>query len=404
MSRPRLEVADIVQQYGEAYLTRYGAVTSGAQRRVLYAVGQCRTAAFGGHRKRCEQCHHEENQYNSCGNRHCPKCQGRSQAAWLAARERELIEVPYSHVVFTLPEPLRPVVLHNQEVMYGLLFQKVAQTLKTIARDSRHLGAEIGFLGVLHTWGQQLHFHPHLHCLVPAGGIAPDGLAWRSCPKRFFLSVKVLGRFFRRVFLEALTQRVARGEVRLVGQCQALNEPRKWTRWIAQLRRMEWVVYAKKPLAGPQQVLKYLARYTYRVAITNRRLLKLEGGAVTFRWRDYRRGHHHRTMTLDAVEFIRRFLLHTLPRGLQRIRHYGFLANGVRKVKLALCRKLLALPSSPPFEATSPQEPAATVPTPASQSDVCPVCQIGRLRVSETWFAQRPDLVGSPMRPRLDTS
>jgi len=404
MSRPQLEVADVIQQYGDAYLARYGAVASGAQRRVLYDVGKCRTAAFGGHKKRCDHCDYGEIQYNSCGNRHCPKCQGRAQAAWLKARERELIEAPYAHVVFTLPEPLRPVALHNPREIYGLLFQKVAQTLQTIARDPRHLGAEIGFLGVLHTWGQQLYHHPHIHCLVPAGGLALEEIAWRSCPKRFFLPVRVLSRFFRRVFLDALTQRVARGEVRLVGQCQALNEPREWQRWMAKLRKMEWVVYAKEPMAGPQQVLKYLARYTYRVAITNRRLLKLEDGKVTFRWRDYRRGNRQCTMELDAVEFIRRFLLHALPRGLQRVRHYGFLANGVRKAKLALCRQLLGAFAGSRLEDTGPPEKAETESTPSPESDLCPICRVGRLRVSEISFAQRRDLGISAMRSRPDTS
>ncbi len=404
MSRPDLEVADVIQQYGDAYLSRYSGVTSSAGRRVLYDVGKCRTAAFGGHKKRCDHCDYETLQYNSCGNRHCPKCQGRAQAAWLSAREQELIDAPYAHVVFTLPEPLRPVALHNPREMYGLLFQKVAQTLQTIARDPRHLGAEIGFLGVLHTWGQQLHHHPHIHCLVPAGGLALEGVAWRSCPKRFFLPVKVLGRFFCRVFLDALTQHVEQGEVRLVGQCQSLNEPRRWRRWMAQLRKMDWVVYAKEPMAGPHQVLKYLARYTYRVAITNRRLLKLEDGRVTFRWRDYRRGNRQSTMELDAVEFIRRFLLHVLPRGLQRVRHYGFLANGVRKTKLALCRQLLGAGSGCHLKETPPTEKVETETAPMLQSDVCPACLVGKLRVSENWFAQRRDLRILAFQTQIDTS
>jgi hypothetical protein len=287
MSRPPLEVADIIHQYGHAYLARYGRVTSGAQLRVLQALGQRRTEALGGHKRLCDHCGHADIQYNSCGNRHCPTCQGRAQAAWLAARERELLPTPYCHVVFTLPEPLRPVSLHNPQVMYGLLFHTVCRT-------------------------------------------------------HFFLPVKVLGRLFRRLFLHALNQLVAPEKLRLVGQCHALHAPYRWRRWVAELRQMEWVVYTKKPMAGPHQVLRYLARYTYRVAITIRRLLTLEEGKVSFRWKDYRHASRQRTMTLDAVEFLRRFLLHVLPRGFQRVRHYGFLANGVRQEKLVRCRQFLA--------------------------------------------------------------
>jgi Putative transposase/Transposase zinc-binding domain len=375
MSRPPLEVADIIHQYGEAYLARYGRVTSGAQLRVLQALSQCRTAALGGHKRLCDHCGHTEIQYNSCGNRHCPKCQSRAQAAWLAARERELLPTPYCHVVFTVPEPLRPMALHNPQVLYGLLLCTAADTLQTIARDPKHLGAEIGVLAVLHTWGQQLHHHPHVHCLVPAGGLARDGSAWVACRSRFFLPVKVLSRVFRRTFLHALDQLGAQGTLRLVGRCHTLQEPRRWRRWVAELRRMEWVVYAKKPLAGPQQVLRYLARYTYRVAITNRRLLTLEEGKITFRWKDYQHVSRQRTMTLDAVEFLRRFLLHALPRGFQR----------VRQEKLVRCRQLLARSSvSCPAVTTLPPQ-ADTVPDPSRHPEVCPVCQVGRMWVNETW-------------------
>lgn len=389
MSRPPLEVADIVRHYGDAYLARYGAVTSTAQYRVLQAVAQCRTAVLGGHKSQCDRCGHEKISYNSCRNRHCPKCQGSAQAAWLAARERELLEVPYCHMVFTLPAPLSPLVLQNPRIVYNLLFQAVAETLQTIARDPKHLGAEIGFLGVLHTWGQTLHHHPHIHCLVPAGGLALDGTTWVPCPKRFFLPVRVLSRLFRRTFLTALRQAAVQERLSLEGQCHRLCVPAAWRQFLTTLQQTEWVVYAKPPLSGPQRVLRYLARYTHRVAITNRRLLACDNGQVTFRWKDYQRGNRQRLMTLDAVEFIRRFLLHVLPRGFQRMRHYGFFANGQRKVKLPRCRELLgqALLAS---AATSPTvDASATASMPPPRADACPVCRVGRMQVQETWFAQR---------------
>lgn len=404
MTRPPLEVADIVRHYGDAYLTRYGAVTSTTQRRVLQAIAQCRTALLGGHKAQCDHCGHEEISYNSCRNRHCPKCQGSAQAAWLAARERELLEVPYCHVVFTLPAQLSPLALQNPRVVYTLLFQAVAETLQTIARDPRHLGAEIGFLGVLHTWGQTLHHHPHIHCLVPAGGLALDGTAWIPCPKRFFLPVRVLSRFFRRTFLTALQQAAAQERLSMQGQCQRWRAPAAWHQFLTTLRQMEWVVYAKPPLAGPQRVLRYLARYTHRVAITNRRLLACDDGQVTFRWKDYHHGNRQRVMTLDAVEFIRRFLLHVLPRGFQRMRHYGFYANGRRKVMLPRCRELLGqAPLSSP-ETSSSVDAIATATTPPPRSEVCPVCRVGRMQGQETWFA--PHSARDVSRPllRCDTS
>jgi hypothetical protein len=402
MSRPLLEVADIVQQYGAAYLARYGPVTSPAQHRVLRAIAQCRTAVLGGHKSQCDHCGHKELSYNSCRNRHCPKCQGGAQAVWLAARERDLLEVPYCHVVFTLPGALSPLALHNPREVYSLLFHAVAETLQTIARDPKHLGAEIGFLGVLHTWGQTLHHHPHVHCVVPAGGLALDGTAWVACPTRFFLPVRVLSRFFRRAFLTALSQAAARGALRWQGTCQALASPLAWRQFMAAMRQMEWVVYAKPPLAGPQHVLRYLARYTHRVAMTNRRLLACDGGKVTFRWKDYQRGNRQRTMTLDAVEFLRRFLLHVLPRGFKRIRHYGFFANGVRTGKLPLCRRVLgAVPVCPPDHGATP-EPAVSSPPP--RPEVCPACHVGRMQVRETWLPQRLALEGAHPLLGWDTS
>jgi hypothetical protein len=387
MTRPPLELADIVRQYGDAYLARYGAVTSTAHRRVLHAIAQCRTAALGGHTRRCDQCGHEESSYNSCRNRHCPKCQGGAQAAWLAARERDLLPVPYCHVVFTVPAPLSPLALQNPRMVYTLLFQAVAETLQTIARDPKHLGAEIGFLGVLHTWGQTLHHHPHVHCVVPAGGLALDGTAWRPCRPHFFLPVRVLSRCFRRTFLTALCRTAAAGHLALQGHCQRWATARGWQQFLTTLRQTEWVVYAKPPMAGPQAALRYLARYTHRVALTNRRLLACEEGTVTFRWKDYQRGNQQRTMTLEAVEFLRRFLLHVLPKGFQRLRHYGFLANGVRQEKLRQCRRVLG--QGPGLMPASPAPPETILPRVPTRPERCPICQRGQMRVQETYLPQR---------------
>ena len=404
MSRPLVEVADVARQYEADYLARYGAVTSTAQRRVLQAVAQCRTAVLGGHKAQCDHCGHEEISYNSCRNRHCPKCQGHAQAAWLAARERELLEVPYCHVVFTLPAQLSPLTLQNARVVYALLFQAVAETLQTIARDPTHLGAEIGFLGVLHTWGQTLHHHPHIHCLVPAGGMALDGTAWVPCPKRFFLPVRVLSRFFRRTFLTALRQAATHERLSMQGQCQRWASPRAWHQFLSTVQQTEWVVYAKPPMAGPQAVLRYLARYTHRVAITNRRLLACANGQVTFRWKDYQRGNRQRTMTLDAVEFLRRFLLHVLPRGFKRVRHYGFFANGVRTVKLPLCRRVLGQAPLRPADVSPPIASTTSASRPLLPSDVCPACHVGRMQVQETWLPQRTVLNVLRPIPVCDTS
>src|SRR5919197_3320465 len=344
MPRPTLEVADVVRQYGAASLARYGATVSPEQHRALRAIAVCRTAALGGHATQCEQCGHLEITYNSCGNRHCPKCPGRAQAAWLAARAAELLDVPYVHVVFTLPPSLSPLTLQNPRVLSNLLLQAVAETLLTVARDPHHLGADIGFLAVLHTWGQTLHHHPHLHCVVPGGGLSPGGTQWIACRPTFFLPVRVLSRVFRRLFLTILRQAYTAGALTLEGRCHPLAEHARWQQFLNPLRAMEWVVYAKPPTGGPGPVLKYLARYTHRVAITNRRLLALEEGRVTFRWKDYAHGKRHRTMTLDAVEFIRRFLLPILPAGFQRLRHYGLLANRGRQAKRRRCRRLLQQP------------------------------------------------------------
>jgi hypothetical protein len=400
MSRPPLEVADVVRQYGDAYLARYGGTISPEQRRALRAIAACRTAALGGHQMQCDHCDHTELAYNSCRNRHCPKCQGSAQAAWLAAREAELLDVPYFHVVFTLPHTLSPVVLQNPRPLYTCLFQAVAETLLTVARDPRHLGADLGFLAVLHTWGQTLHHHPHLHCVVPGGGLSPDRTQWLACRPTFFLPVRVLSRVFRRLFLTRLCQSHAEGRLTFTGHCHTLAASQPWQQFLASLQDLEWVVYAKPPFGGPAQVLKYLARYTHRVAITNHRLLACDEGRVTFRWKDYAQGNRQRTMTLDAVEFLRRFLLHVLPTGFPRIRHYGWLANRGRRAMIALCRTLLqrlqgGLPLVPPAQ---PLRPAPDAP-----GGRCAVCQRGqmvwvaRLAPQPTPFARDPPLTrGDP--------
>jgi hypothetical protein len=374
---PRAELAEVIAQAGAAYQARYHA--SSGQRRILRDLVRCRTAALGGHTQQCAECGHEVISYNSCRNRHCPKCQGSARAAWLAARAADLLPVPYFHVVFTLPAPLGPLALQNKRLLYGLLFRAASATLRTIARDPKHLGADIGFLAVLHTWGQTLQHHPHLHCVVPGGGLAPDGTRWIPCRPHFFLPVRVLSRRFRYTFLRLLRAAFAQDKLRYHGQLAALAEPAAWRRWVHGLERVEWVVYAKPPIGGPEQVLKYLARYTHRVAIANQRLVSVADGQVTFRWKDYAHGHRPRTMTLEAVEFLRRFLLHHLPRGLQRLRQYGFLANRRRTTQLARCRDLLGQGHAP----TTTAEPSACAegldPLPARQ--VCPACGSSRLTI-----------------------
>jgi Putative transposase/Transposase zinc-binding domain len=395
MNRPALAVADVVRQYGAAYLARYGSTVSPEQHRALRAIAVCRTAALGGHATQCDQCGHLEITYNSCGNRHCPKCPGRAQAAWLAAREAELLDVPYVPVVFTLPQPRSPLALQNPRVMYNLLFQAVAETLLTVARDPHHLGAEIGFLAVLHTWGQTLHHHPHLHCVVPGGGLSPDGTQWIACRPTFFLPVRVLSRVFRRLFLTLLHQAYTAGALRLEGQCHTLTNPPRWQQFLGPLQATEWVVYAKPPSGGPGQVLKYLARYTHRVAIAKRRLLALEDGRVTFRWKDYAHGNRQRRMTLDAIEFLRRFLLHILPAGFQRLRHYGVLANRGRQAKLGVCRVFLQQQmSAPPL--VPPDTKAAPVQEDAGA--VCPACQRGQMGWVQT-LRRQPELFARWMQP-----
>ena len=350
MERPKLEVADIFRRYGAAYRQQHAGSLSRGQRRVMSAIELCRTAALGGHLEQCDSCGHQRPAYNSCRNRHCPKCQSLARAQWLEDRQTELLPVEYFHVVFTLPEEIGAIAYQNKELLYGILFRATAETLRTIAADPKHLGAEIGFLAVLHTWGQNLLFHPHLHCVVPGGGISADDKRWIACRPGFFLPVRVLSRMFRRLFLEHLQAAFDADKLQFFSSLQPLRDPKAFAAYLAPLRQTEWVVYAKPPFGGPEQVLNYLGRYTHRVAISNNRLLDTDNGKVCFRWKDYRDHSQQKMMTLEADEFIRRFLLHVLPDRFQRIRHYGFLGHRYRQAKLALCRQLLgvALTSTDP--------------------------------------------------------
>ncbi len=391
MARPPLEVAEVFRRYGHRYRATAGPVLSTAQRRVMTAIETCRTAALGGHVDACDACGHHRIAYNSCGNRHCPKCQSLNRAAWIDARQADLLDVEYFHVVFTLPEPLAAIGLQNKKVVYGLLFRATADTLRTIAADPTHLGAELGFFAVLHTWGQTLMAHPHLHCVIPGGGLSPDGTRWVACRPGFFLPVRVLSRLFRRLFLAHLQAAYDADALCLAGSLAPLRERPTWTRTLAPLREIEWVVYAKRPFAGPQQVLDYVGRYTHRVAITNSRLLDIEHGEVRFTYKDYRADPSSAatppTMTLAADEFIRRFLLHVLPAGFHRIRYYGFLGARHRRAKLARCRQLLGAPTSAPPRATT----TTTAPDYRDRVDartgvslrVCPACQQGTMIVIE---------------------
>jgi hypothetical protein len=340
-----LEVADIFRQAGAVYRQQHAAALSRGQLRVMSAIEHCRTAALGGHVEQCDACAHLRIAYNSCRNRHCPKCQSLVRAQWLEDRRAELIPTDYFHVVFTLPEPIAAIAYQNKAVVYEMLFHATADTLRTIAADPKHLGAEIGFIAILHTWGQNLQHHPHLHCVVPGGGLSADGERWVSCRPGFFLPVRVLSRLFRRLFLAQLQAAFDIGLLQFFNALEPLKAPGAFARYLAPARQTEWVVYAKPPFGGPQHVLDYLGRYTHRVAISNNRLLGFTDGQVSFRWKDYRQDSRQKVMNLDAQEFIRRFLLHVLPSGFQRIRHYGLLANCQRAVKLARCRELLAAPT-----------------------------------------------------------
>ena len=400
MNEHRLEVADIFRQHGEEFLKQWGYTVSPQQRKALRDIAICRTATLGGHIEQCDQCGHRIIAYNSCRNRHCPKCQSSARDRWLAERAKELLPVPYCHVVFTVPERLARLALQNQHLFYGLLFRAVSQTLLEIAADPRHLGAHIGFLAVLHTWSQNLLFHPHVHCVVPAGGIALDGAGWIRCRPNFFLPVRVLSRRFRRRLLTLLREAYSHGKFRFSGQLADLSDAARFERCLQNLERSDWVVYAKPPFGGPEHVLKYLARYTHRVAISNGRLLSLHHGQVSFRWRDSKDHNHIKTMTLTATDFIRRFLLHVLPSGFVKIRHFGFLANRNRSARLSLCRQLLNAPrptKAPAGLLTDQQERAA--------ERRCPLCRVGTLCIVE-WFAAERCGHAESIRPvnQIDSS
>jgi hypothetical protein len=341
--RPALEVADIFRVHGSAWRDAQRAHLSLAQLKVVSAITQCRTAALGGHVLRCDGCGVEQVSYNSCRNRHCPKCQSSAAKRWLDARQADLLPVEYYHVVFTLPAPIAAIAYQNKAEIYGLLFDVAAEVLLTIAGDPKHLGARIGATLVLHTWGSALTHHPHVHGIVPGGGLSLDGKQWVACRPGFFLPVRVLSRLFRRRFLEELQQLHHAGKLQFFGEHVSLADAQAFKRWLAPMRQCEWVVFAKRPFAGPEAVLAYLSRYTHRVAISNSRLLALDERGVSFRWKDYRaKGKtRYKAMTLSPEEFMRRFLLHVLPSGFHRIRHYGLLANGSRRLSLAAARQLL---------------------------------------------------------------
>jgi hypothetical protein len=399
--RERLEVADIFRAYGPAWRCAQAGHLSLGQLKVMSAIERCRTAALGGHVVRCEECSHTQISYNSCRNRHCPKCQGAAAKEWLADREAELLPVPYYHVVFTLPAPIADIAYQNKVAIYAILFRAAAETLLTIAADPRHLGARIGLTAVLHTWGSALTHHPHVHCIVPGGGLALDGKRWVSCRPGFFLPVRVLSRLFRRLVLAQLAAAHAAGRLRFFGDHAALAGGDAFAGYLAPLRTIEWVVYAKRPFAGPEAVLAYLSRYTHRIAIANSRLIACDDTGVTFRWKDYRaKGRErHKVMTLATDEFIRRFLIHVLPSGFHRIRHYGLFANGGRAENLARARELLGVPAQPDrqddADAHADEPPASQLP--------CPCCG-GRMIIIET-FERGSTPRARPSSPiRIDTS
>jgi Putative transposase/Transposase zinc-binding domain len=381
VDRPKFEVADIFRRYGRAWRDKHGASMSSTQRRVMTAIEVCRTAALGGQIEQCDHCGHRRICYRSCRNRHCPKCQSLARAEWIQRRQAELLDCEYFHVVFTVPQQIAAIAWQNKKVVYGILFRATAETLRTIAADRRHLGAEIGFFAVLHTWGSNLSHHPHLHCVVPGGGVSSDGSRWISSRPGFFLPVRVLSRLFRRLFLEHLQRAFDAGKLRFFHALENLRECHRFASYLAPARNVEWVVYAKRPFAGPEQVLDYVGRYTHRVAISNNRLLAIHDDQIRFEWKDYRHRGQVRNMTLSAEEFIRRFLLHVLPNGFRRIRYYGFLGNRDRQEKIDRCRRLLGMATPQQAAALTPDENrlaqyADIVGSPLHQ---CPQCRQGRM-------------------------
>ena len=392
MTRPPWEVADIIRRAGDQFLERYCDSLTWTQLKVLRAIARCRTAALGGHRDQCVRCGHQAISYNSCRNRHCPKCQTNAREKWLCARRRELLPVGYFHLVFSVPHALVPLIWQNKRYLFGLLFDASAATLLEVAADPARLGAEIGFLSILHTWGQTLQRHPHIHCVVPGGGLSPDHSRWVRSAPHFFLPVRVLSRVFRGKFVAGLQRAFLRKQLVFLGPCQPLANEKAFAAFLCTLFQEDWVVYAKPPFGGPEHVLQYLARYTHRVAISNHRLLSLDGGHVTFRWKDYAHHSKCRAMTLTSEEFLRRFLQHVLPKGLPRIRYFGWFANRRRRELLPLCRSLLAV-APPPAEAN----PVATAVW------LCPICA-SPMRVVELLTAARIQQEQGPQVYILDSS
>lgn len=380
MPRTKLEIADIFRNYGPAYRQANARHVSLSQLKVMSAIEACRTEALGGHVAACTKCGHQHIAYNSCKNRHCPKCQGPAARDWMAARAEDLLPVEYFHVVFTLPSEIARIAYCNKKAVYGLLFKASAQTVSTIAADPKRLGARVGMTSVLHTWGSALTHHPHIHMIVPGGGLSKDGLRWIACKPGFFLHVRVLSRLFRRLFIEGLVALHRAGQLAFFGDLKGLTDAKAFTAYLAPLRKVEWVVYAKPPFGGPEQVLAYLSRYTHRVAISNSRLISADAATVAFRWKDYRikSGDRMKVLRLNTGEFIRRFLLHVLPEGFHRIRHYGLLASAARKVNIAKARTLLGA-------IAAKQEDASTVEIiPLTLREPCPECG-GAMRIIETF-------------------
>ena len=394
MTRPLVELADLVGAAGRRFLDRPPAWFTWLHLKVLVAIERCRTAAMGGHADQCTGCGHRAISYNSCRNRHCPKCQGQARDRWLAARRSELLATPYAHVVFTLPHQLAPLALQNKKVIYGLLFRCSADTLIDIAADPQHLGAEIGFFSVLHTWNQKLQHHPHVHCVVAAGGLSQDHNHWVHPRKdKFFLPVGVLSKVFRGKFIEAILQAHVSGQLQFHGLLSGMAQPKLFRSFIRQLYIPRWVVYCKPAFGGPEQVLRYLGAYTHRVAISNRRFVALKDGKVTFRWRDSAHKNKKRLLTLPVDEFLRRFLLHVLPRGFVRIRHFGFLAGRRRGALVPLCKQLLSTGTSIMLDPRSSRSDPRSMPAPLW---TCPVCG-GPMILTERLTAHQIKLRSPPL-------
>ena len=388
--RPRFEVADVVRAHGDDH--RRAHHPSAAQEAVLKHIADCRTAALGGHLEACDSCGHQRISYNSCRDRHCPKCQNTARAKWITERLERLLPIPYFHVVFTIPAELNPLALRNKQAVFNILFAAASRTLLTLARDEKHLGAQVGFTAVLHTWGQNLLFHPHLHCVVTGGGLSADDARWVCAREKYLLPVEVLGKLFRGKFLAALDRAFQNGDLDLGGSTAELSDPATWRRFKDGLYNKDWVVYAKAPFGGPEHVFRYLGNYTHRIAISNHRLLEVRDARVRFRYKDYAHGPLMKEMSLSATEFIRRFLLHVLPSGFMRVRHYGLLANRHREDKLARCRELLGCAAPPPLEPGVKESLQQSIKR-LTGVDIlrCPWCGGGPMRLIERLSAMPPD-------------